>query len=647
MRRKREKPHFRAIKILLIASLLIASFPLYSTEESFADTQGGFRIALTFDDGYNIDWRIVDYLSSRNIPATAFVIGTWVEQNKEKVAEMSRRGWDICNHTNTHPWLTKIPSELIVAEMRACQEAIFAACGQNNHFMRPPYGAIDARVKQVLSSMGYEVVMWTADSSDSNLRYSPDMRFNASVQGARDGSIILFHFGGQGTFDLVVRVVDYLAAKGARFVTVSELYGVSKYLSGGSFDIGQTNVSNEWIFPEGGSNEGLEEWMMIKNPSSETSSLCIESLTEEGRSLLWEGDIEPNSRITINIRDIEMSRGCSGLRVTSSEAVYAQRSIYVLRPDLANGGTISSGIDRASRTWYFADGRSGGDFSDWLCIVNPSLKDSDISIDFALEAEESRTFDLTVPAGSRRTLRIEDILEIEQNYSMTIEATSEIACERTSYFNYSGWISGMSCSTGHKSPSCRMFFTEGSTRQGFEEWISLYNPTETKTLVSIEYLSSDENASEWIEMPAKSLSRLRLSDRVGAEADCSVRVLSPVPIVADRAVFFNAMNSTGGEVSSALRSPEKKWVFAEGNGGAGFSSWLSLYNPAGGIIDVSIEIGGEAGEQTASLSIVLPSHERLSLLLDEHLPESAYTMVVHSQDEFYCERAVYFNTKVH
>jgi peptidoglycan-N-acetylmuramic acid deacetylase len=75
-----------------------------------AAENGDKVIYLTFDAGYengNIE-RILDTLKKHNAPAAFFVLKNLVERNTVLVKRMHDDGHLVCNHTMTHPDMTKL-----------------------------------------------------------------------------------------------------------------------------------------------------------------------------------------------------------------------------------------------------------------------------------------------------------------------------------------------------------------------------------------------------------------------------------------------------------------------------------------------------------------------------------------------------------
>lgn len=123
--------------------------------------------ALTFDDGpSNYTSELLDILDKEDVKATFCVMGAHVEQYPDVLKRAYESGHQIASHTFSHPHLMSLSNEEIIYEVKATEEAIEKVIGIKPHYIRPPFGEADARVKGLLKSMGYKVLLWNVDPTD-------------------------------------------------------------------------------------------------------------------------------------------------------------------------------------------------------------------------------------------------------------------------------------------------------------------------------------------------------------------------------------------------------------------------------------------------------------------------------------------------
>ncbi len=203
------------------------------------EPQPGHRIALTFDDGPDPKWtpRIAAVLRRLRVPATFFVVGSKVVRNPGLVDKLYRDGFELGNHTFTHVDLASVPSWERRLQIRLTESALAGAVGVGTRLVRPPYSSVPAAVtpRQAsaladVASRGYVIVLSDFDGEDWRRPGVGAILLAATPRGD-SGGIVLLHDGGgdrSQTLAAVERLVPRLRARGFRFVTVSQLAGLSR-----------------------------------------------------------------------------------------------------------------------------------------------------------------------------------------------------------------------------------------------------------------------------------------------------------------------------------------------------------------------------------------------------------------------------------
>ncbi len=183
-------------------------------------------VALTFDDGPGpYTPRILAALRDLHAPATFFVIGEWARRYPQLVRAEARAGFEVGDHTETHPFMSLLPASLQRAQIVDAGEAIRHAGAPFPHLWRPPYGAFDASTLQILRALRMLMVLWTVDTSDY-ARPGVHRIWYTALSGARPGAIILMHDGGGNrsqTLAALPRIIASLRRRGFRLVTISQL----------------------------------------------------------------------------------------------------------------------------------------------------------------------------------------------------------------------------------------------------------------------------------------------------------------------------------------------------------------------------------------------------------------------------------------
>lgn len=185
----------------------------------------GKYIAMTFDDGPHPQNtpRLLDILRARNIKATFYVIGRSVDLYPHVVRRTVAEGHEIGNHTHTHRLLTKLGDDELRGELSRCRNAVARAAGYRMRTMRPPYGGLLQRQRQLVhTEFGYPTILWSVDPLDWK-RPGPSVVTSRILSGTAAGGIVLAHDLHSPTVDAMPATLDGLLRRGFQFVTVSQL----------------------------------------------------------------------------------------------------------------------------------------------------------------------------------------------------------------------------------------------------------------------------------------------------------------------------------------------------------------------------------------------------------------------------------------
>ena len=188
-------------------------------------------IAFAFDDGPvssksgTSGMRILKTLEKYKQHATFFYWGNKItDSNKNEIKYAAKIGCEIGNHTWTHTPLTDLDENQINAELEQCRTKLQEITGISSFLLRPPYLAIDDKVK---NTVNVPMVTCSVDSRDwDNGTYSSIVD---RLMTAKDGDIILMHETYDVTALAVEHMVPYLLDKGYQIVSVSELAAMKGY----------------------------------------------------------------------------------------------------------------------------------------------------------------------------------------------------------------------------------------------------------------------------------------------------------------------------------------------------------------------------------------------------------------------------------
>jgi peptidoglycan/xylan/chitin deacetylase (PgdA/CDA1 family) len=184
------------------------------------------ELALTFDDGPSpYTPQILRILIRMHAAATFFTIGRSVGIYPQFVAEEARDGFDVGDHTESHPPLAVLGEFAQNEQIAEAAAAIHRAGAPYPRLMRPPYGSFDATTLAILHARRMLMVLWSVDTSDY-IRPGVERIVHTAVSGAAPGAIILMHDGGGNRSETVAalpRIITLLRKRGYRMVTLGQL----------------------------------------------------------------------------------------------------------------------------------------------------------------------------------------------------------------------------------------------------------------------------------------------------------------------------------------------------------------------------------------------------------------------------------------
>ena len=137
---------------LLLVLLLLAALVLPAGAAQPQDC-GAKLLAITFDDGPGkYTGALLDGLAERGVHATFFVNGVNASGWPETLKRIVNEGHQLANHTYNHKNLNTCSAQTVAYEISAVQALITAAGGDENAYIRAPYGNANKTVKSVVTA---------------------------------------------------------------------------------------------------------------------------------------------------------------------------------------------------------------------------------------------------------------------------------------------------------------------------------------------------------------------------------------------------------------------------------------------------------------------------------------------------------------
>ena len=394
---------------------------------------------------------------------------------------------------------------------------------------------------------------------------------------------------------------------------------------GGTVELGVTTPGKTWYLAEGATHPGFDEWICIQNPNARTAQVNITYMFPGGQTSEKWISVGPNTRFTESVNaDVGPDKNVSA-KVTASLPVCVERPMYFNYHGSLAGGSIAAGVPQLSNIWYLAEGATQPGFEEWISLMNPGSKSSEVTITYMFKGGGTQVQKLRMPPTSRETVMVNNVVGPNKDVSAKIEASSPVIAERPMYFNYHGAWTGGDSQFGAIAPAKSWFLSEGTTRSNstdgaFEEWISIQNPGDSKANVKFKYMFTGGGVKDvWKTIPAHARETVLVNDVIGKDQDVSVQIDSDKDVVVERPQYFQYHNwCDGGDVELGCTASSPVWYFAEGTTRSGFEEWVTLQNPNSKAADTEITFMFSDGTSQEK-SITLPPQSRTTVSVNEAL----------------------------
>ncbi|MNJ46469.1 Peptidoglycan-N-acetylglucosamine deacetylase [compost metagenome] len=126
----------------------------------------------------------------------------------EAVQYVKSNGYSIGSHGMNHLELTKLSDDKQKYEIIHTNDLIEELIQEPVALFRPPYGAKNESIEDLVSEINNTLVLWNVDTKDWESR-DADKIYNSVLKAKSQGSIILLHES-QATIDALPRIIEYL-----------------------------------------------------------------------------------------------------------------------------------------------------------------------------------------------------------------------------------------------------------------------------------------------------------------------------------------------------------------------------------------------------------------------------------------------------
>lgn len=184
------------------------------------------NIYLTFDCGYENGYteKILDVLKEKNVNATFFLTGHYIDSAKDLVLRMKDDGHVLANHSNLHKNITTLNRGQIEEEIKGLEIKYNNLTGSSlTKFFRPPAGNFDQKSLEVVKDLGYVPLFWSVAYKDWDHKNGLDFTVQEVCKNIHNGAIILLHAVSSDNALALSSIIDKLQDEGYIFTSTKEL----------------------------------------------------------------------------------------------------------------------------------------------------------------------------------------------------------------------------------------------------------------------------------------------------------------------------------------------------------------------------------------------------------------------------------------
>jgi hypothetical protein len=275
-----------------------------------------------------------------------------------------------------------------------------------------------------------------------------------------------------------------------------------------------------------------------------------------------------------------------------------------------------------SYRWYLAEGCTGenerGVFDTWVLVQNPGDSTAGVQLTYMTDGGARNGPSLTVPPGSRSSVRIADFVPNTWNVSTELVSDRPVIAERSIYWNSpETFRQAATDSIGVTSAATTWYLAEGCTGIGaagtFETWVLVMNPGTQDATVHLTYMTSAGAVDgPSLVVPGGFRQSVDVADTVGDCWSVSTTVASDKPVVAERSMYLDTATTFRQAATDSIGvvSGNTTWYLAEGStgnsGDGSFETWVLVQNPGTQTANVQVTYMTPSGAVTGPALVLEP-----------------------------------------
>ncbi len=228
--------------------------------------------------------------------------------------------------------------------------------------------------------------------------------------------------------------------------------------------------------------------------------------------------------------------------MTANVPVIPERAMYRYN---RREGHDSIGTVSPATVYYLAEGTTAWGFTTYVLVQNPNSSTCEVTITYMTSSGPQEQPSFSMPACSRKTIRVNDVLP-NTDLSTKVSGSKPIIAERAMYWG-EGSAAGEAChdSIGMASAHKSFYLPDGETTNGRETWTLVQNPNSSDVEVSITYLTSTGagNVTRSETIPGNSRRTFNMAEHSGISGRAAITVTcasAGKSIMVERAMYWDS-----------------------------------------------------------------------------------------------------------
>ena len=193
-------------------------------------------VYLTFDAGYDNGnlIKILDILDTKEVTATFFLTGDFLERFSDLTIEITRRNHIVGNHTWSHKNITSLSETELENDRKKVEKKFYELTGKKiNNYFRPPAGVFNKNSLTTVKNLGYNTIFWSIAYKDwdTSNQTNTNKSIESVVNNLHNGAIILLHTVSDSNVKSLPIIIDKIREEGYEIKSLDSLiYNCENYI---------------------------------------------------------------------------------------------------------------------------------------------------------------------------------------------------------------------------------------------------------------------------------------------------------------------------------------------------------------------------------------------------------------------------------